>query len=256
MLAGLLSKVAGLGTVAKAALAALTAALTMTVAGGATGVLPLPGGHSDPAAVVQAAVQPTGAGTSATVSVAATPAAGTSVGVGTGASVPPAGASTAAHATFATPPVVAPTTGNVVSPVAAAANAALPTLPALPACIKDLIPAKGTAPDPAKFLAQLTACIKSIVAAHLPVAGGVAGVPGAGNLPANLPDIAKCLSSVFSSMPGLAGGASGGSLSPAQLQALPACVPAGTIPGLGSGSIPGLGSILGTGSTPTHTPGK
>ena len=43
-LAGLIAKLAGLGTAAKAAIATLTAAVTMTVAGGAAGVLPLPGG--------------------------------------------------------------------------------------------------------------------------------------------------------------------------------------------------------------------
>ncbi len=51
-LAGLLTKLAGLGSVAKAAIGTVTAALTMTLAGGAAGVLPIPGTHSGPTVTV------------------------------------------------------------------------------------------------------------------------------------------------------------------------------------------------------------
>ncbi len=51
-LAGLLTKLAGLGSVAKVAIGTVTAALTMTLAGGAVGVLPVPGTHSGPTVTV------------------------------------------------------------------------------------------------------------------------------------------------------------------------------------------------------------
>ncbi|MDQ6797910.1 MAG: hypothetical protein M3011_07815 [Actinomycetota bacterium] len=51
-LTGLMAKLAGLGSAAKIAVATATAALTMTVAGGAAGVLPFEGSHSGPAVTV------------------------------------------------------------------------------------------------------------------------------------------------------------------------------------------------------------
>jgi len=51
-LTGLVAKLAGLGSAAKIAVATATAALTMTVAGGAAGVLPFAGGHSGPTVAV------------------------------------------------------------------------------------------------------------------------------------------------------------------------------------------------------------
>jgi len=51
-LTGLVAKLAGLGSAAKIAIATATAALTMTVAGGAAGVLPFEGGHSGPTVTV------------------------------------------------------------------------------------------------------------------------------------------------------------------------------------------------------------
>jgi len=51
----LLAKLAGLGTVAKVAVAATTTALTMALGAG-TGVLPVPGSQAEPAALAQGAV--------------------------------------------------------------------------------------------------------------------------------------------------------------------------------------------------------
>jgi hypothetical protein len=121
----------------------------------------------------------------------------------------------------------------------------MPTLASLPACVKDLIPAKGTIPDPSTFVPKLIACVKSLIAAHVPT-GNVQGVLGSANLPAG---VSACLSSAFSSMSGLAGGTPS---SLAQLAA--ACAPMGSIAGLGS--VPGLGSLPATGSTPAHTTGR
>jgi hypothetical protein len=237
ILAGLLSKVAGLGTLAKGGIAAVVAALTMTVAGGATGVLLHP---------------TTVAGTSASASTSAGTGAVSGVTAGAGASVPPTSGATA-HATVGVtvPPVTAaPAT---VPKAGAPAAVTSPAVPELPACIKNLIPAKGTTPDPAKFIPQLIACIRSLVAAHVPTTG-VPSMLGSAGLPAG---VASCLSSLFSSMPGigltggsLTGGAvtAGGTAAMPDPQALAACLPAG--------SIPGLGSALGSGATSAHIPGK
>jgi hypothetical protein len=236
ILAGLLSKLAGLGTLAKAGIATATAAVTMTVAGGAAGVLPLPGAHVDTVAAVQSPAPPTGlaANTSGAVTTtggaehsivvapATQPAASASTHATTGAGTPGAGASATAAAPVAVPDA------------ATAALGAVPDLPALPACIKDLIPAKGTTPDPAKLIPQLVACIRSLLTAHLPT-GTIQGMLGSANLPAN---VSQCLSALFASAPTLAGGTATGFS-----QALAACVPTGSLPG--AGSIPGFGSVLG-----------
>ncbi len=89
-LGGLIAKLTGLGSVAKVAIATATAALTMTVAGGATGVLPLPGTHSgptavttEPAATVEGTIAPSTSGESGRqadgAAAATTPAGSTSV---------------------------------------------------------------------------------------------------------------------------------------------------------------------------------
>src|SRR5437764_953280 len=77
---------------------------------------------------------------------------------------------------------------------------------ALAACIKNLIPAKGTTPDPATLIPQLVSCIQSLVATHLSLTD-IQGALGSANLPAN---VSTCLSSVFASLPGLTTGSAAG----------------------------------------------
>lgn len=216
-LTALIAKLAGLGTVAKAAIATATAALTLAAAGGATGVLPLPGGQTDPGVVAQAAVPQTTAAVPTTTSTPATTST-TAVKAAGGASV---GSSTGSTSTKATTSVATP--------------ANLPTfagLPAIPSCVSNLIPTGGTVPDPAQLVTQLPACILSVVTSHLPL-DTIQSVIGSANLPV---DLSKCLSSVIGSLPTFAGG---------DLSGLPkllsACLPTGSIPGMNF--VPGMSGI-------------
>lgn len=242
LLAGLLSKLAGLGTAAKAALAAATAAVTMTVAGGAAGVLPIAGGSAGTTASVQA---PAPATATAGVAASATPSsiAATIVQATAGASTTPTTAHAAAGVT--TPASTTAAAAVATPPAPSVQTPTLPTLPALPACIKDLIPAKGTTPDPATLIPKLVACVQSLVATHLSLTD-IQGVLGSANLPAN---VTTCLSSVFSSLPGLTTGSASG-LS----QVLAACVPTGSLPSFGS--IPLPGAFSGAGPTLSHKSGR
>jgi len=237
-IAALIAKLAGVGTVAKAALAAATAALTLGVAGGATGVLPLPGGSGDAAVIARGAIdQATAAVNSAVASVPATSGTAAVQAAGGAAVTSPAG-STSTHAETATSTAAnsakLPTVPNVVVPT-------VPALPAIPRCVADLIPTGTTVPDPARLVAQLPACVLSVVSASLPL-DTIQSVIGTANLPV---DVSRCLWSVLRSVPTFAGG---------NLSGLPkllsACLPTGSIPGMGS--IPGAGSIpgLGSGSIP------
>jgi hypothetical protein len=244
---------------AKAAIAAVTAAVTMTVAGGATGVLPLPGGHADTPASIQSTIQQAIAQVPTSVAVSG------NAGTGTGTATPSVGVSAAAHTTTSSgnSQTTAAATATATPQVSVPTSVPLPTLPALPACVKDLIPAKGTTIDPTTFITKLKACIQSLIAAHLPKSD-VQGMFGSANFPT---DIASCLSSLIGSMPGLPGvsglpGAAGSTGSttvaagttstPAQI--LAACMPTGSFPGVGS--LPGLGSLPTKGATTTHTSGK
>jgi len=243
ILAVLIAKLAGLGAVAKVAAATTTAALTMALGAG-TGLLPLPGGNADPAVVAQGAIdQATAAVNSAVASVPATTVGGTAVQAAAATSVTsPAGSGSAEASTAAVTPAAAPAklpaVANVVTPT-------IPALPAIPSCVANLVPTGGTVPDPAKLVAQLPACVLSVVSAHLPL-DTIQSAIGSANLPV---DVSKCLSSVLGSVPGFADGNLSG-----LPQLLSACLPTGSTPGLGSipgiGSIPGMGSIPGIGSIP------
>lgn len=258
LLAGLLAKATGLGTLAKAAIAAVTAAVTMTVAGGATGVLPLPGGHTDAPASIQTAIQQAIAQVPTSVAVSGSAGTGSGVQTTAGASTPSSGVSESAHTTTTsgTPQTTASANVTATPQVSVPTSVPRPTLPAMPACVKDLIPAKGTTIDPATFVTKLKACIQSLIAAHLPK-GDVQGMFGSANFPTN---IASCLSSFIGSMPAMTGAtgstgstgatvAAGATSTPAQI--LAACMPSGSFPGVGS--LPGIGSLPTTGAPTTHT---
>jgi hypothetical protein len=253
----LTAKLAGLGTVAKAAIAAITAALTMTVAGGATGVLPVPGSHTATAVVPQAAVdqaaaalQAAAAAASAAANTAANAAASTpQVQASVHTSAPSTTASTAAATSPKTSVTSNVNAANTAASAGAVTNAAtlttsvtsstLPLLSKLPSCVAALIPAPGTTPDLAKLFSQLPACILSVVKAHLPL-DTVQPAIGSAHLPV---DLFKCLVTALKAAPVTAGGTNLSGLR----QALAGCLPAGSLPGTatGSASVPGLGSFTG-----------
>ena len=262
VLAGLVAKVTGLGTAAKAAMAGVTAVATMGLAGGAAGVLPAPAQNlvasavgaatpfdfpesGDVTGVVQRAV---GSVPQATVPVTVPDVPGappvsvaSSAKAGAAATPPPAPAKSTAPAT-------APATNGVTMP-------ALPpmTVPpavaglvkGLPACVTNLIPTGGGVPDPAKLATQIPACIPQVLS--------TAGLP---------PEVAKCISTIL----GVIGGANG--MSPSSVPSIASlnvssCVPVdgskcvsnmlgmlATIPGWSSsiptfGSLPGMSSVTG-----------
>ncbi len=228
----LIAKLAGLGTVAKAAIATATAVLTMALAGGASGVLPLPGGHADSGVVVQGALDHAAAAVGSATKPLPPPSGGTDVQAAAGASVTPPTGSASTHASTG---VATPTAGT---------SANLPTVPdvtvaAVPACVTNLVPTGATVPDPVQLVSQLPACVLSVVTAHLPLDTIQAAI-GSANLPVN---VSGCLSSVLTSLPALVGGNMSG-----LAQLLSHCLPTGSIPGIG-GSIPGAGSIPGIGGS-------
>ena len=234
-----IAKLAGLGTLTKAAAAVSTAALTMTVAGGAAGVLQPPDGPSPGEVVVQhAAPQASASAGSVTSRASSTASVGTPAPTTTGAKVTtPIGSGSAQASTASSS---APAAAANLPRLPAAPVPAVPALPALPGCVANLVSAGGTAPDPIRLVSQLPVCILSVVKASLPL-DAIRSAIGSAGLPA---EVSACLSSVLSSVPGLAGG----DLSGLQ-QVLSDCLPTGTIPGGGTfsgmGPFPGIGSFSG-----------
>jgi hypothetical protein len=269
VLPGLLAKMASLGTTAKAALAGVTAVTTMGLAGGAAGMLPGPA-QSLVATAVNATTPfqfPGADGATAAVehATANLPKVGVpDVSVPPVPAVPPApvGATARAGSTGS---------GTAAAGVNPAGTPGVPGVPALPdasgvnvpprpsltvppavaglvknlpACVGDLVPTGGTAPDPAKLATAIPACIPQVLAA--------AGLPT---------ELARCISSVLGAIGG-ASGMSAGSVPNVGNLSVSSCVPVdatrcvssvlsflGTIPGLpgvpGGGSLPGMGSIPG-----------
>jgi len=232
-LAGLVAKLTGLGSVAKAAIASVTAALTLTVAGGATGVLPFEGGHSGPTVTVTT-TEPAGTvdGTSPSVPDGSGVQAGGAVSLATptGSTTGAAGAAGAADVSgVAAPPVPIP-------PVAVP-GAALPDLSGLAhvptqvlACLSPIVDlVKGLPGTPMNQLAtigsqfaavgpQIVSCVSGIVAG-LPLPSGMntcvsnilsfvrnivsqlpTGIPSVGGF-----DVAACIPSGLPLPTGLAG---------------------------------------------------
>ena len=252
LLAGLLAKVSGLGTAAKAALAGATAVTTLGMAGGGAGVLPgpaqdvvsgavgavtpfeLPEGKA--AAAIARATAPVAADVTPAhppVSVAAGATAGsaTSSAMAPGSIPSPSGGRGAGRTG---PGVTTPTLPQVTVPPAVAG-----LVGGLPSCVKDLVPAAGAVPDPATLAARIQACIPQVLDST--------------NLP---PEVARCVSAVL----GAIGGASG--MNPASVPGvtgltLSSCVPMdaskcvngmlsflATMPGVTS-RIPAMGSVPG-----------
>jgi len=221
----LLSKLAGAGTVAKAAIATTTAFATMTVAGAAAGVLPGPAQGAVGAAIN--AISPLNVPTGEP---AKTVDAATDIVHNVIASVPtsipvvppsiplagsltvegPAGSATVGASTNVVTPTIPqvsiPKVPNIPLPVIPDVTPILHNLPVqLPACVKNLIPTPGTLPNPTTLVAQIPACIQSVLAT--------------GGLPVN---VSACVASVLGTVTGI--------LSPASIGTLPkldvsACVP-------------------------------
>jgi hypothetical protein len=210
--ATLLAKLAGASTVAKGALAGVTAVTTMAMAGGAAGVLPGPA-QTLVASAVNAATPfefPGAGDVTGTVEHAvgnlpdlpvpvtlpalpATPSAsasaGAQAGTKSGSATPTASGSASGSAST---PAITPTVPGLPSvpnlPQVSIPPAVAGLVNGLPACVKNLIPAGGGTPDPTKLAAQIPSCITQVLSTS--------------SLP---PQVAKCVASVL----GTIGGASG-----------------------------------------------
>jgi len=239
-LAGLTTELAGVGTAAKA-IVATTAALTGAVAAGAVaGIVPMADSNASPDVVVQPALEETIAALSPATD-ASSPTSTGEAEVQVEASVaPPIGSASAEASTG----LAVPTDTTAAVAPADPVIPSIPALPAVPLCVTELIPAGGTVPDPVQLVAQLPACIISVVTANLPL-DAIESAIDAANLPI---DVAGCLMSVVSSIPGFAGGDLSG-----LTELVSACLPTGPLPGTGSfpgadwfpdmGSLPGMGSL-------------
>ncbi len=234
-LAGLTAKLAGLGSVAKIAIASVTAALTMTVAGGAAGVLPVPfdGGHAGPTVAVTT-TEPAGTAnvTSPTTS-AKTDGSGVHAGADASAATPPT-ATSGSSGSADVPGVSLP---PVPIPPVSVPGARLPDLSGLAqvptqvlACLSPIVDlVKGLPGTPMDQLAslgaqlaavgpQILSCVTGIVA-NLPLPSGVSacassilsfvrnivaqlptGTPGVGGF-----DVAACIPTGLPVPTGLAG---------------------------------------------------
>lgn len=217
-LAGLVAKLATLGTATKAAICTATAAVTMTVAGAATGVIPIPGtgtGSSGTTPQTSMVVDPP---------MESVPAPESSVDTGgTASATTPAGSTSAgAGAEVNTPTPSVPTVPQVpVTPTLPD----LPELPALPACVTNIVQTAVTSPtNPTAILSQVPGCIQSVI--------------GSVQLPVN---VQQCVAGVMQTASSLAGG------NFSALSNLPQMI-AGCLPD--EMSIPFLNSIPGMGSVP------
>lgn len=172
-LAGLIAKLAGLGSVAKVAIATSTAALTMTVAGAAAGVLPFGGGHSAPAV--------TEGGSDGDIPVA---------GLATPTTSGDTGAQAGGGASVATPPGSASATAGAAGGVEPSAVA--PSIPSLP------IPGPEV-PD----LSGLTQVPTQVLNCLAPVIDLATGLPTAA--PAQIaqigPTVVSCVSGIVQGLP-------------------------------------------------------
>jgi hypothetical protein len=251
LLAGLLAKASGVGTAAKAAVASVTAVMTMGLAGGAAGLLPGPA-QTLVASAVGAATPfefPNPDDVAATVSHAV----GSLPEVTVPVTVPPlpvappvsvdasakAGSTSASAKTAA--PAATPTLPSVPG-VPALPNVSVPPavsnlVNGLPACVKNLVPTNGGTPDPARLASQIPSCITQVLSTA--------------NLP---PQVATCVSSIL----GAIGGASG--MSAAAVPSISslnvsACVPmdqSACVTNMMStlANIPGFGSLPGVSNLP------
>ena len=254
LLAGLLAKVSGAGTAAKAAMAGVTAVATMGVAG-AAGVLPAPA-QNVVASAVNAATPfeiPDAGGVTGiiehvggalpqvpvTVAVPGAPPVSVAAGAKTGDSAASA-PNTLTPPANVVPPVSVPNVAGGVPPLpqVTVPPAVAGLVKGLPACVGNLIPTGGGVPDPAKLATQIPACIPQVLA-----------TPG---LP---PEVARCVASVLAAIGGASGMASASVANVGSLN-VSSCVPMdtskcvtnslGLLAGLpGAGGIPGIGTVPG-----------
>lgn len=289
---GLLAKLAGASTAAKTALAGVTAITTMAMAGGAAGVLPGPAQTLVASAVnaatpfefpgagdVTGTVEHAGASLPqlpVPVTVPALPgtpsasaSAGAQAGTTSGSATPKAsGSASASGATPAVTPTV-PGLPSMPNLPVAVPPAVAGLVNGLPACVKNLIPAGGGAPDPAALATQIPGCITQVlgtaslppevakcVASVLGTIGGASGmstaaVPSIGSLNVSscVPmDTSKCVSSMLSllaTMPSLSGGGLPTAGSLPSLTSLAGCVPM-SVPAC----ITSISASAGTGTAP------
>lgn len=214
-LSALLTKLAGAGTAAKAAVAGVTAVATMSVAGAAAGVLPSPA-QGAVVGVVNA-VSPLNLSNGETVSAPdnalgaienLTGSLPTTIPAGAAAAVTaptPAGAA-GASATVSTPkaPASLPIPSVPIPAVPSLESLPIPIPVTIPPCVTNLVPV-GTIPDPARLVSQIPGCIQSVL--------GTVGLPV---------DVSGCLAAVLGTVNGV--------LSPGSIGSLPqlnvaACVP-------------------------------
>ena len=273
ILAALVAKLALAGTAAKGALAGVTAVTALAMAGGAAGVLPGPAqtlvasavnaatpfefpGVDDPAAVVESV---TGALPQLPVPVAlpdppSTPSASASAGAQAGTT---SGSATPSASGSATAKVATPAVNPTVPGLPSLPNLPVTVPPAvsglvngLPACVKNLIPAGGGTPDPARLASQIPGCITQVLSTS--------------SLP---PEVAKCVASVLGTIGGASGMAATAVPSIGSLN-MSSCVPLdtskcvrsmlsllGTMPNLSGGGLPNLsgGGLPNLGSLPSLT---
>lgn len=176
-LAGLMAKLAGLGSAAKIAVATATAAITMTVAGGATGVLPIGTGHSGPTVTVTT-TEPAGSAEGTTSPT-------TSVESGVGATGGSPSVATSEGPTSSTAGAV----GSDDAPGVANPPASIPPVP---------VPA-GALPDPSGLTqvpSQVLACLSPIV----DLVKGLPAVP-TGQIATIGTSIVSCVSAIVADLP-------------------------------------------------------
>jgi hypothetical protein len=213
LLSALLAKIAGAGTVVKAAIATTTAFATMTVAGAAAGVLPGPVQGVVGGAINAVSPLNVPTGDPADTVAAATDIVNNVVGsLPTDLPTSPLGA----DVTVQTPagPISAGTSSNLglpEIPQVSIPNISIPNLPLpqlpdingvvaslpvqLPDCVKNLLPSSGAMPNPTALVAQIPACIQTVLATT--------------SLPVN---VSSCVAAVLGTVTGVLNPASIGSL--------------------------------------------
>ncbi len=227
-LTGLVAKLAGLGSAAKIAVATATAALTMTVAGGAAGVLPFESNHSGPT-VTATTTEPaatTEVTTSPTTSDESAVAAGADASVTT-----PSGSTSSSTGAVGVSEVSGSSVPSGSVPPVPAPGAALPDLSGLTqvptqvlACLGpvfDLV--KGLPTVPMDKIATIgpgiVSCVSAIVA-KLPLPSGISACVSSimtfvrnitSQLPTGTPnvgsfDVASCIPTGLPVPPGLPSG--------------------------------------------------
>ncbi|MEN3314586.1 MAG: hypothetical protein V7605_820 [Acidimicrobiaceae bacterium] len=199
-LTGLLAKLAGLGSMAKLAVATTTAALTMTVVGASTGVVPFSGNHSNPGLSQGAPGTTVDAGTSTSAESHDT---GITAGGDASLTTPP-GSATAAHTDAAVGTSAA--SGLSTSSTSSASTGS----PAVGTSASNLAATSGTGlPDvsgltqvPGQVLACLTPVLDLVKSLPTAAAGGGGGFRDAVDQITRIgPSVVACVTGIVKSLP-------------------------------------------------------